>query len=115
MIYLPLGESSISQMIEELHEACEIERHLPGGGFLHMSDELPYLVIYRVSDKDEEEDRATVRFVLSEASFLIIGNKDFEGYRRLMFCLGEAMSSKFKSFLMIELYLRRLRMPKFHH
>lgn len=100
----PLGETSISKIIEELQEECEIERHLPGGGYLHMSDVLPYLVIYRISDKDEEEDRATVRFVLSEASFLIVGDKDFEGYRRLMFSLAEAMSSKFKSFLMIELF-----------
>ncbi|NJY62570.1 DUF1704 domain-containing protein [Salinimicrobium sp. CDJ15-81-2] len=99
-----LEEASIKNMIEELQEECEIEKHLPGGGYLHMSDELPYLVIYRISDNDQEEDRATIRFVLSEASFLIIGNKDFEGYKRLMYCLAEAMSSKFKSFLMLEIY-----------
>lgn len=100
----PLGEVSISNMIEELQQECQLERHLPGGGYLHMSDELPYLVIYRMKNEDDDEDRATVRFVLSEASFLIIGTKDFEGYQRLMFCLAEAMASKFKSFLMLEIY-----------
>ena len=100
------SEISIEKIVEELQEKCEIEKHLPGGGFLHMSDELPYLVIYRNEDEDIEKgkDRATVRLILSEASFLIIGNKDFEGYQRLMFCLSEAMSSKFKSFLIIEVF-----------
>ena len=99
-----IGETSILEIIEELQENCEIEKHLPGGGYLHMSDELPYLVIYRLRDKEQEEDRATVRFVLSEASFLIVGNKEPEAYRQLMYALAEAMSSKFKSFLMLELY-----------
>lgn len=108
----PLSDESIQELIEQLHKDCEIEKHLPGGGYLHMSDELPYLVIYR-QNENNEEDKATVRFVLSEASFLVIGTKDFEGYRRLMFALGEAMSSKFKSFLMLELYSGETGMQKF--
>ena len=100
----PLGEASIQKMIEKLQEDCELEQHLPGGGYLHMSDELPYLVVYRVKDREKDEDRATVRFVLSEASFLILGDEDWEGYQRLIYCLSEAMSSKFKSFLLLELF-----------
>jgi uncharacterized protein (TIGR02421 family) len=100
----PFGDISISHLIEKLQEDCEIEKHLPGGGYLHMSDELPYLVIYRQQASEENEDRATMRFVLSEASFLLIGNKEFAGYQQLMFSLAEAMSSKFKSFLMIEIF-----------
>lgn len=100
----PLGEASIQKMIEKLQEDCELEQHLPGGGYLHMSDELPYLVVYRLKDDKEDEDRATVRFVLSEASFLIIGNKDWEGYQRLMYSLSDAMSTKFKTFLLLEIY-----------
>ena len=102
----PLGEDSIAQIIEELQEECEIEKHLPGGGYLHMSDELPYLVVYRMPNEDNEEvkDKATVRLILSEASFLIIGDQDFEGYQRLMFSLSDAMASKFKSFLILEVF-----------
>lgn len=100
----PLGEASIQKMIEKLQEDCELEQHLPGGGYLHMSDELPYLVVYRVKDREKDEDRATVRFVLSEASFLILGDEDWEGYQRLIYCLSEAMSSRFKSFLLLELF-----------
>lgn len=98
----PLSEAGITKLLEELQETCEIERHLPGGGYLHMSDELPYLVVYR--SREGDEDRATIRFVLSEASFLIIGYKDFEGYQRLMYSLADAMASKFKTFLMLELF-----------
>ncbi|HET8753412.1 MAG TPA: tyrosine/phenylalanine carboxypeptidase domain-containing protein, partial [Salinimicrobium sp.] len=98
-----LSESYISQLIDELHEECRLERSLPGGGYLHMSDELPYLVVYRAKET-ENEDKATARFVMSEASFLIIGNENFEGFQRLIYCLSEAMSSKFESFLVFEIF-----------
>lgn len=102
----PLSEHSITEIIKELQEDYEIERHLPGGGYLHMSDELPYLVVYRNPDSNTKdiEDTLSVRLILSEASFLVIGNKEFEGYQQLMFCLSETMASKFKSFLIIEVY-----------
>src|SRR5690554_4420560 len=98
-----IGDTTVSEILQDLKEDGEIERHLPGGGYLHMSEELPYLVVYRLK-QDPEEDKATIRFVLSEASFLIVGTKDFESYRELMFSLGEAMASKFKTFLLLELY-----------
>ena len=109
----PLSDASIKDLIEQLNENCEMDKHLPGGGYLHMSDELPYLVIYRQKENAENEDKATVRFVLSEASFLVIGTKDFEGYQRLMFALGEAMACKFKSFLMLEVYSGEPELKKF--
>ena len=109
----PLSEDAIVAMIQELQEEKELERHLPGGGYLHMTNELPYLVIYRQEDPEDNPDRATVRFVLSEASFLLVGTKDFEGYRRLMYMLGEAMSTQFKSFLMIDLYSGEHGLNKF--
>ncbi len=110
----PLGEVSIQNMIERLQVDCELEQHLPGGGYIHMSDELPYLVVYRLKDEKEDEDRATVRFVLSEASFLIVGTKDWEGYQRLLYSLSEAMSSKFKSFLLLEIYSGDIDSREFH-
>lgn len=111
----PFSEGSIKKIIEELQEECKLDLHLPGGGYLHMSDELPYLVIYRlhVSSDEDNEDKATVRFVLSEASFLIIGNRDFAGYQRLMLSLGEAMASKFKSFLLLEVYAGEMGSDRF--
>lgn len=102
---ITIGDTPVSEILHELKEEGEIDRHLPGGGYLHMSEELPYLVVYRLQNKDEEErDKATIRFVLSEASFLIVGDEDFESYRQLIFSLGDAMASKFKTFLLLELY-----------
>lgn len=98
------NETFASEIIKDLEEQSEVEKHLPGGGYLHMSKELPYLVIYRQKDQQQVKDNFTVRFVLAEASFLIIGNEEFDFYRKLMFSLAEAMASQFKAFLMIELY-----------
>ena len=109
----PLSKDAIVAMIEELQEEKELERHLPGGGYLHMTNQLPYLVVYRQEEQEDHLDKATVRFVLSEASFLIIGTKDFEGYRRLVYMLGEAMSTLFKSFLIMELYSGEFGTNKF--
>ena len=111
----PLSEASIEKMIEKLQEDCELEKHLPGGGYIHMSDELPYLVVYRNKKSEEEEnkDRTTVRFVLSEASYLIIGDRDWEGYQRLIYQLSEAMSSKFKTFLLFEIYAGEMNSTEF--
>lgn len=109
----PLSKDAIGAMIKKLQEEKELERHLPGGGYLHMTNELPYLVVYRQEDEEENPDKATVRFVLSEASFLIIGTKNFEGYRRLVYMLGEAMSTLFKSFLILELYSGEFGSNKF--
>ncbi|WP_424493546.1 flavohemoglobin expression-modulating QEGLA motif protein [Salinimicrobium sp. GXAS 041] len=98
----PLSDVSISNMIQELGEEGQLDRHLPGGGYLHMSEELPYIVVYRL--QEENKDKATIRLILSEASFLIIGNKDFEGYQHLLFQLSEAMSTKFKNCLVLEVF-----------
>src|SRR5690554_27743 len=98
-----LSEAVITGIIDKLQQECRLDLQLPGGGYLHMSDELPYLVIYR-KPSSGEDDKATMRFVLSEASFLVIANEDFEGYQRLMLALGDAMASKFKTFLLLEIY-----------
>lgn len=109
------NEETIAGVIEELQEECRLELHLPGGGYLHMSDELPYLVIYRIpySDSEEKQDKITMRFILSEASFLIIGDQNFEGYQRLMLSLGEAMATKFKTFLLLEIYAGEVGSDRF--
>ncbi|HET8838869.1 MAG TPA: tyrosine/phenylalanine carboxypeptidase domain-containing protein [Flavobacteriaceae bacterium] len=97
-----LDEFSTSNILEELEEKKKIDRHLPGGGFLHISQTLPYLVVHRL--KKESQNAQTNRIVINEASYLIIGTTDFEGYQRLMLALGEKLSAKFKSFLFFEIY-----------
>ena len=63
----PLSDASITNMIENLQEEGVLECHLPGGGYIHLSEELPYLVVYR--QEEDRNDQITVKFVLSEASF----------------------------------------------
>lgn len=106
-----LDEFSTANILAELKQQDKIDRHLPGGGFLHISKPLPYLVVHRL--KKEKQDAETVRIVISEASYLIVGTEDFDGYQRLILALGEKLSAKFKSFLFFEIYSGPLSSKKF--
>ncbi len=108
---IPLDDFSNANILEELEKKDKIDRNLPGGGFLHISKTLPYLVIHRL--KNENQNAQTSRIVINEAFYLIIGTLDFEGYQRLILALGEKLSAKFKSFLFFEIYSGPLSSKKF--
>lgn len=95
-----LSEKSIKLILTIVENEIEINASLPGGGILHIEKELPYLIIYRQIPNDPE----THRMVISESSYLIIGTSDFPGYQKLLFELSNVLSTKFKSFLLLELY-----------
>lgn len=95
-----LSEKSIKQILTNLEENNEVSCSLPGKGLLHIEKSLPYLVIYR----HRENDKGTDRLVRSEASYLIIGNKDFKAYQKLIFSLSDMLSTQFKSYMLLELY-----------
>ena len=95
-----LSEKSIKLILTIVENEIEINASLPGGGVLHIEKELPYLIIYRQIPNDPE----THRMVISESSYLIIGTSDFSGYQKLLFELSNVLSTKFKSFLLLELY-----------
>ncbi|HET8810077.1 MAG TPA: hypothetical protein VFM65_07415 [Flavobacteriaceae bacterium] len=59
-----LNKKTIANILTELEAQDGIDRVLPGGGFLHISKTLPYLVIHR--SKKEKEEAETVP----------IGNRD---------------------------------------
>jgi uncharacterized protein (TIGR02421 family) len=99
-----LEKTSISEILEELDRNDKIDRGLPGGGFLHVSKPLPFLIIHRLEKDEETKDPETVRVVISEAAYLLIGDEDFDGYQQLIYDLGEKYSAKFKSFLFFEIY-----------
>lgn len=94
------SEKSIKLILTIVENKFEINATLPGGGILHIEKELPYLLIYRQLPNDPE----TYRMVISESSYLIIGDQDFHGYQKLLFELSNVLSTKFKSFLLLELY-----------
>ncbi|MCM4156115.1 tyrosine/phenylalanine carboxypeptidase domain-containing protein [Gramella sp. AN32] len=95
-----LSENSINQILTNLKEEHEAICKLPSDGFLHIEKELPYLVIYR----RKKEDRGTRRFVINEASYLIIGHDDFESYKKLLIALSDQLSTKFNSYLLFEIF-----------
>lgn len=105
-----LSEKSIKQILTNLEDDNEVSCSLPGGGILHIEKSLPYLVIYR----HREDDKGTDRLVRSEASYLIIGNKDFKGYQKLIFSLSDMLSTEFKSYMLFELYAGKAESDTFY-
>lgn len=99
----------ILDTLDSLEEEKEISCALPGNGFLHIEKELPYLAIYR----RKRDDRGTRRFILSEASYLVIGTEQFENYQKLIYALSDRNSTKFKSYLLFEIYSGEVSSFKF--
>lgn len=95
-----LSKKSIEQILKNLGKHDEYNCRLPGGGLLHIESGLPYLIVYRKKTKDV----GTKEIVLSEACYLVIGRKDFKGYQNLIFALADHFSTKYKSYLLFELF-----------
>jgi len=95
-----LSKNSIEQILDNVEHQAEFNCRLPGGGLLHIESGLPYLIIYRKKPKDT----GTKEIVLSEACYLVIGRKDFKGYQDLIFTLADHFSTKFKSYLLFEVF-----------
>ena len=96
-----IDDLTIATILQNLEDNQQVECHLPGGGYLQINEKLPYLFVYRIANP---VDPATVRLILSESSYLIIGTKDFDGYSNLIWALADKMSSIFKSYLLFEFY-----------
>ncbi|SDG68166.1 flavohemoglobin expression-modulating QEGLA motif protein [Psychroflexus sediminis] len=95
-----LSKKSIELILKTLDEDGKIGASLPGGGLLHIEENLPYLMVYR----EREEDAGTEKLVLSEASYLLVGQQNFEDYQKLIHALIERLCTKFKSYLVFEIY-----------
>ena len=95
-----LSEKSIKKILTILEEDGKLSASLPGGGLIHIEDNLPYLIVYR----KRQDDEGTERIVVSEASYLLIGDKFFEAYRKLIYALADKLSTDFKSYMIFEIY-----------
>lgn len=93
-------DKSIKQILTKLEKKTEVNALLPGGGILHIEKEVPYLIIYR----KEENDEGTSRLVISESSYIIIGEEDLEGYKNFLFDLSSMLSPLFKTYMLFEIY-----------
>ncbi len=94
------SDKSIKQILTSLKKNEEVNASLPGGGFLHIEKEIPYLVIYR----KKEKDKGISRIVTSEASYLIVGSSNMEGYKKLLFEVTNSLSNRFKTYMLFEIY-----------
>lgn len=94
------SDKSIKQILTQLENNSEVDALLPGGGIIHIEKEVPYLVIYR----KRKDDIGTSRFVISESSYLIIGDQDLDGYKKLLFAISDKLSVTYKTYMLFELY-----------
>lgn len=93
---------AIDELVERLRNGEKVRCNLPHKGKLNIEKPLPYLLVYR--HKSPTKDPGTARFLLSEASYLVIGDKDLEWYQELLFRIAEALSSVHKSYLVMEIW-----------
>ncbi|MCF4101652.1 flavohemoglobin expression-modulating QEGLA motif protein [Gillisia sp. M10.2A] len=91
----------IKQILTTLKETNRVMCSLPGEGFLHLENDLPFLLIYR---KKKESDPGTMRLVKSAGSYLIIGLEEVESTAELIYNLTDYLSAIYKSFLLLEIY-----------
>lgn len=94
------SEKSITQILNTLEMEEELSTSLPGGGLIHIEKNLPYIIVYRKRKKDD----ATLNIILDEASYLLIGDEDFEYYQKLLQALAHKLSSRYKTYLIFEIY-----------
>ncbi len=97
-----LNHNSIKQILTTLDKDRYISSVLPHGGFLHLDRDLPFLLVYR--KRKNNSDPGTARLARSAASYLILGDQDFEYYQKLIFELGNSLATKFNSYLIVEIY-----------
>lgn len=105
-----LSKASIKQILRNLENQEELDCRLPGGGLLHIESGLPYLIIYRIKNRDA----GTKEMVRSEACYLVIGRKDLKGYQNLIFALADHFSALYKSYLLFELFSGQENSKNFH-
>ena len=96
-----LSKKTVEHILTELRKDEDAYNFkLPQGGFLHIENGLPYLIIYRKVYKDV----GTEKLLLNEASYLVIGRGNFDEYRSLIFAITNYFSAKYNSYLLFEIY-----------
>lgn len=105
-----IKKGDIAEILEQLSSEGRVTCRLPGGGRLHIERQLPFLLVYRKKRKDA----GTREVVLSEASYLIVGKHDFQGYQNLLYALSDKMSAQFEGYFLLEIYAGRHQSRTFY-
>ena len=93
-------ETEIEELIGPLEPGGKTIKKLPFDGYLFLEHDIPFLMIYRNVPNDE----ATLRLIRTGASYLVVGNENFDFFREFINSLTKKMSEKFRSFIIIEIY-----------
>ena len=94
------SQYSVKSLIPELSQGKRTVTALPHDGYLFLEHDVPSLLIY----KNNPNETGTERLVRGGASYLIIGTKDFEFYKKFLKDLTSLMADKFGSFIMVEMF-----------
>ncbi len=96
----PNSETATKELVGELTPGKRTIRELDYGGYLFLEHDVPFLIIYR----DIPNDNATLRLARTGASYLIIGDTNFDYFQEFLNQLTEKMSNRFGSFILMEIY-----------
>ncbi|WGF92016.1 flavohemoglobin expression-modulating QEGLA motif protein [Aequorivita marisscotiae] len=94
------ADTEKEELIGELADGKRTVKSLPHGGFLFLEHDVPFLLIYR----KRPDDKATLRLARTGASYLIIGEDNFDYFSEFIRQLTAKMSARFGSFFLMEIY-----------
>lgn len=87
-------------VIGELLPGKRTIKKLDYNGYLFLEHDVPFLMIYR----NIPEDHGTMRLARTGASYLIVGEKNFDYFNNIVKQVTEKMSKRFGAFIIIEIY-----------
>lgn len=98
-----ISRSYIQEVCERLAADKPVRRPLPGGGFLNIDRELPFLCVYRRDPRSRDE--GTLSFVSHEAAYLSAPGEApvRKGLTTLIQSIGDQAATRFGAFLILEI------------
>lgn len=87
-------------VLDDLKPGERTVSELPYGGYLFLEHDIPALLVYR----KRKNDTATMRLARTGASYLIIGEENFEYFKNFLALLTQKMADRFGSFILLEIY-----------
>jgi len=88
------------EIIGDLKPGKRTIKKLKHNGYLYLEHDVPFLMIYRHIPNDS----GTIRLARTGASYLIVGESNFEYFHEIVKQLTEKMSKRFGTFILIEIY-----------
>ncbi len=102
-----IPDSLIVKIQDRLSNGKRVRRVLPLEGRLHIDRTLPFLIVYR--RPYNYSDKATERFVMGEASYLIVSDdpRIKSSFKKLLRTIVQTIYKECKAFLIVEIFSNR--------